>query len=97
MSRVGRLPVQIPAGVTVVVDEGWVKVKGPKGELKSHVLAGTEVAVEGAEARVTSERQRRNPAFARAARISRTWCRRDRRLQQDARNRRHRLSRQHGR
>jgi large subunit ribosomal protein L6 len=63
MSRVGKLPVQIPAGVTVVVDEGWVKVKGPKGELKTHVLTGTEVAVEGAEARVKSERQRRNPAF----------------------------------
>ena len=63
MSRVGRLPVQIPAGVTVVVDEGWVRVKGPKGELKTHILTGTEVAVEGAEARVKSERQRRNPAF----------------------------------
>src|SRR5262252_2516333 len=63
MSRVGKLPVQIPAGVTVVVDEGWVRVKGPKGELRTHILMGTEVAVEGAEARVTSERQRRNPAF----------------------------------
>ena len=63
MSRVGKLPVQIPAGVTVVVDEGWVKVKGPKGELRTHVLTGTEVTVEGAEARVLSERKRRNPAF----------------------------------
>ena len=63
MSRVGKLPVAIPAGVTVVVDEGWVKVKGPKGELKTHVLTGTEVAIDGAEARVHSERKRRNPAF----------------------------------
>ena len=63
MSRVGKMPVAIPAGVTVVVDEGWVKVKGPKGELKSHVLTGVEVAVDGGEARVTSERMRRNPAF----------------------------------
>ena len=63
MSRVGKRPVEIPAGVTVVVDEGWVKVKGPKGELKTHVLTGTEVAIEGGEARVSSERVRRNPAF----------------------------------
>ena len=57
------MPVAIPTGVTVVVDEGWVKVKGPKGELKTHVLTGTEVAIESGEARVRSERQRRNPAF----------------------------------
>ena len=57
------MPVAIPTGVTVVVDEGWVKVKGPKGELRTHVLTGTEVAIEGGEARVRSERQRRNPAF----------------------------------
>jgi large subunit ribosomal protein L6 len=63
MSRVGKMPVAIPAGVTVVVDEGWVKVKGPKGELKTHVLTGTEVAIEGGEARVLSEKKRRNPAF----------------------------------
>jgi len=39
MSRIGKLPVAIPAGVTVTVDGNTVKVKGPKGEL-SHKLAG---------------------------------------------------------
>ena len=39
MSRIGKLPVQIPAGVTVTVDGNTVKVKGPKGEL-SHKLPG---------------------------------------------------------
>ena len=32
MSRIGRMPIQIPAGVTVTVDaENVVTVKGPKG------------------------------------------------------------------
>jgi large subunit ribosomal protein L6 len=55
--------VTIPGGVTVVVGEDAVRVKGPKGELQSHVLAGTAVAVENGEVRVTSDRMTRNPAF----------------------------------
>jgi len=39
MSRIGRLPITVPAGVTVTVDGNTVKVKGPKGEL-SHTLPG---------------------------------------------------------
>jgi large subunit ribosomal protein L6 len=39
MSRIGKLPVAIPNGVTVTVDGNTVKVKGPKGEL-SHTLPG---------------------------------------------------------
>src|SRR5438046_1230627 len=34
MSRIGKQPVTIPAGVTVKVDNGTVRVKGPKGELQ---------------------------------------------------------------
>lgn len=37
MSKIGKLPVVIPAGVTVTVNPGEVVVKGPKGELKQHV------------------------------------------------------------
>jgi large subunit ribosomal protein L6 len=37
MSRIGRLPVTIPAGVDVTIDGQAVRVKGPKGEL-SHVV-----------------------------------------------------------
>lgn len=33
MSRIGKIPVVIPAGVTVVLDKNEVKVKGPKGEM----------------------------------------------------------------
>jgi large subunit ribosomal protein L6 len=39
MSRIGKLPIPIPAGVTVAVDGDRVNVKGPKGEL-SHKLPG---------------------------------------------------------
>jgi large subunit ribosomal protein L6 len=38
MSRIGRLPITVPAGVEVNIDGATVSVKGPKGEL-SHVVA----------------------------------------------------------
>jgi large subunit ribosomal protein L6 len=37
MSRIGRLPIQIPASVDVQVETGLVRVKGPKGELTQSV------------------------------------------------------------
>ncbi len=63
MSRVGKRPVPIPGGVTVTVAEDRVHVKGPKGELWHPVLIGTAVAVAEGEARVSAEKQTRNPAF----------------------------------
>ena len=47
MSRIGRLPVAIPAGVTVTVDEGnVVKVKGPKGELYENINPDIKISIE---------------------------------------------------
>ena len=63
MSRVGKLPVAIPGGVTVTVANGRVGVKGPKGELSTHVLQGTSVAVADGKVQVSAERITRNPAF----------------------------------
>jgi large subunit ribosomal protein L6 len=63
MSRVGKLPVAIPSGVTVTVNEGRVGVKGPKGELSTHVLDGTAVAVADGQVKVSAEKITRNPAF----------------------------------
>ena len=37
MSRIGRQPIQVPAGVLVSVDPGRVTVSGPKGELRTAV------------------------------------------------------------
>src|ERR1700760_220448 len=39
MSRIGRRPIEVPAGVTVTVDPGRVTVHGPKGELRQQVPA----------------------------------------------------------
>jgi large subunit ribosomal protein L6 len=63
MSRTGKLPVAIPSGVSVDVGQDAVRVKGPKGELTHPILAGTRVVLEGSEVKVSSDRQRRNPAF----------------------------------
>ena len=50
MSRIGRLPIPVPAGVTVTVDaENLVVVKGPKGELSQKVNKDIKVEQAGAE------------------------------------------------
>jgi len=46
MSRIGRLPIDIPAGVDVKVDGSAVVVKGPKGELTLTVPSPIAVKVE---------------------------------------------------
>ena len=38
MSRIGKLPIQVPSGVDVSLGDGEVVVKGPKGELRQHIL-----------------------------------------------------------
>lgn len=54
MSRIGKLPINIPAGVTVAIDKNnVVTVKGPKGELTQEVNPAIKVAVEGAEVQIT--------------------------------------------
>lgn len=54
MSRIGRKPIAIPAGVTVTVsDSNLVTVKGPKGELSEQISPIISVNVEGAEILVT--------------------------------------------
>ncbi len=46
MSRIGKLPISIPAGVTVTFDNGVVNVKGPKGELSQKVDSSIIVKLE---------------------------------------------------
>ena len=53
MSRIGRLPIEIPAGVTVAVDGSVVKVVGPKGELTLTVASPIEAKVEDNQVLVT--------------------------------------------
>ena len=53
MSRIGRMPVEIPAGVTVTVNGNTVTVKGPKGTLTDSFNARMTIAVEGNQVLVT--------------------------------------------
>jgi len=53
MSRIGKLPIQIPSGVTITVDSDVISVKGPKGELTVPHLSDVTVAVEDGVATVT--------------------------------------------
>ena len=46
MSRIGKLPISIPAGVTVTLKDDMVIVKGPKGEMSQYVNPLITVAVE---------------------------------------------------
>ena len=46
MSRIGKLPIAIPAGVTVTLNNGEVTVKGPKGEMSQKVDSSIIVKVE---------------------------------------------------
>ena len=62
MSRIGKLPIAIPAGVTVTLKDDVVTVKGPKGELSQYVNPLITVAVEGNEvivSRSSDEKQER--------------------------------------
>ncbi len=52
MSRIGKLPLTIPAGVKVAVDASAVRLEGPKGKLQSAIPAGVDVKVEGNVLRV---------------------------------------------
>ena len=53
MSRIGKLPIDVPAGVTITVDSDVISVKGPKGELTVPHLSDVTVALEGTQAIVT--------------------------------------------
>ena len=47
MSRIGKIPVPVPAGVTATLDGSALKVKGPKGELSRALSGGVTAKVEG--------------------------------------------------
>ena len=54
MSRIGRTPIPVPAGVEIKIEEGnFVTVKGPKGTLQQQLHPAMTITVEGAEAHVT--------------------------------------------
>ena len=63
MSRIGRLPIEIPAGVDITINGQDVKVKGPKGELALTVKAPIEAKIEDGQilvSRPDDERESRS-------------------------------------
>ncbi|NLA42746.1 50S ribosomal protein L6 [Candidatus Saccharibacteria bacterium] len=53
MSRIGKLPVEIPSGVTITVDSEVITVKGPKGELTVPQLSDVSVKQDDGRLQVT--------------------------------------------
>jgi large subunit ribosomal protein L6 len=59
MSRIGRLPVSIPQGVKVALEERTIRVEGPKGKLMTVVPSRLEVHLEGSQLRIGRQREDR--------------------------------------
>ena len=64
MSRIGKMKIMVPAGVTVTVEDGGkfgyksVKVVGPKGELREDIKeGGIEITVNGSEVNVVNKKE----------------------------------------
>ena len=53
MSRIGKKPISVPSGVTVALQENFVTVKGPKGELSRALPSEMAVSVEDGTVTVT--------------------------------------------
>lgn len=59
MSRIGKLPIQIPSGVTITVADDALTVVGPKGQLVVPHLSDVSVAIEDNNAVVTRKNDER--------------------------------------
>jgi len=70
MSRIGKQPIPIEAGVKVAVDDGRISVEGPKGKLAQTLPSGITAAIEGQQMLVRrrddSKRQRSLHGLSRA-------------------------------
>jgi large subunit ribosomal protein L6 len=59
MSRVGKLPIQVPSGVTITVDDALVTVNGPKGSLTQAMMPGIKINQEEGKVLVVRENEDR--------------------------------------
>ena len=64
MSKIGKLPVTIPAGVTITTNAGEVVVKGPKGELKQSVNDNVKLEIKDGALTVTPANESKAAAAA---------------------------------
>lgn len=70
MSKIGKQPIRIPAGVDITIEGKEIKIKGQKGELSVPLLSGVEVKMENGEIAFTikssAKQQRSNWGTQRA-------------------------------
>ncbi|MCZ6623284.1 MAG: 50S ribosomal protein L6 [Deltaproteobacteria bacterium] len=59
MSRIGKLPISIPDGVKVALEDRAIQVEGPKGKLRAVVPSGIQVQMEGSQLRIGRETEER--------------------------------------
>ncbi len=59
MSRIGKKPAKIPAGVNVAVDGNFVQVEGPKGKLRQELRPEVKLAIEGGDVVVSRTEETR--------------------------------------
>ena len=62
MSRIGKKPITVPAGVTIKVHDGAVEVQGPKGKLRQAFPAGIDFSL--ADGSLTAKRSTDDPGLA---------------------------------
>jgi large subunit ribosomal protein L6 len=55
VSRIGRLPVAIPIGIKVILEDRAVRVEGPKGKLSAAIPSGVQLKMEGNLLRINRE------------------------------------------
>ena len=60
MSRIGKLPIKIPQGVEVKLNNGSISVKGSKGQLERQIPTGIKISQEGDELSVAPVNKDRN-------------------------------------
>jgi large subunit ribosomal protein L6 len=60
MSRIGKLPIEIPAGVTAVIESNKIKVTGPKGELNYEFSPLLKAVIEDNKIMVTKREETRD-------------------------------------
>ena len=64
MSRIGKLPISVPAGVTITVQDTLVTVKGPKGTLTQEINPNITITVEDGVCTVSRpDDEKQNRAF----------------------------------
>ena len=86
MSRVGRMPIDIPAGVTVKIDGPVISVKGPKGELTRTLHQDMKDTVQDNVITVERPSEEKSPCTSRSYESSRCQYgnRRNRRFHEES-------------